>query len=59
MLTLIDGSVSFIRQRSRQYPQETTTHQHDHADHLAYLEEPFQEARQAIHQRLHALGVPH
>jgi hypothetical protein len=59
MLTLIDGSVSFIRQRSRQYPPETTTHQHHHADHLAYLEEPFQEARQAIHQRLHALGIPH
>jgi hypothetical protein len=44
MLTLVDGSVEYIRQRSRQYSAEMTTHPHGRADHLTYLEEPFQEA---------------
>jgi hypothetical protein len=59
MLTLVDGSLSYIRQRSRQYPAETTTHQHGREDHLAYLEEPFIEAREALHKKLHALRVAH
>jgi hypothetical protein len=45
MLTLVDGSIEYIRQRSRQYPEGQTTHGHGREDHLAYLEEPFQEAK--------------
>ena len=59
MLTLVDGSLAYIRQRSRQYPAESTTHQHGRDDHLAYLSEPFLEAREALHQRLHQMGLPH
>jgi hypothetical protein len=59
MLTLVDGSVEYIRQRSRQYSAEMTTHPHGRADHLTYLEEPFQEAREAIHRRMHQLGISH
>jgi hypothetical protein len=58
-LTLVDGSLAYIRQRSRQYAAESTTHQHGRDDHLAYLSEPFLEAQEALHQRLHALGVAH
>jgi hypothetical protein len=59
MLTLVDGSLAYIRQRSRQYAAESTTHQHGRDDHMAYLAEPFLEAQEALHQRLHALGVAH
>ena len=34
-------------------------HHHGEADHLAYLERPFLQAREAIHRRMHQLGVPH
>ncbi|MGN6672572.1 MAG: CehA/McbA family metallohydrolase, partial [Thermomicrobiales bacterium] len=59
MLTLIDGSLTYIRNQSRQYPPGTVTHHHGEADHQSYLERPFQEAMEAIHRRLHAAGVPH
>ena len=59
MLTLIDGSIQYIRHRSTQYPAGHAAHHHGHHDHQAYLEEPFHQARQAIHQRMHALGIPH
>ena len=39
MLTLIDGSVQYIRQRSTQYPAGHAVHHHGHDDHQAYLEE--------------------
>ena len=28
-------------------------------DHLAYLQRPFMEARDAVHRRMDALGIPH
>lgn len=59
MLTLVEGGLSYIRQRSRQYPQAMVTHHHGQPDHQAYLEEPFLEARAALHRRLHQLGIPH
>jgi hypothetical protein len=59
MLTLVDGCLSYIRRGSRQSPPGRTTHHHGEADHLAYLERPFVEAREAIHRRMHQLGVPH
>jgi hypothetical protein len=59
MLTLIDGSLSYIRERAPRYQPGTVTHHHGEADHLAYLERPFLQAREAIHRRLHQLGLPH
>ncbi len=59
MLTLVDGALRYVRERSTQYPPGHATHHHGEADHLAYLEQPFHQARQAIHQRMHELGIPH
>ncbi len=59
MLTLISGSLDYIRRRSPRYPDETTTHFHGRPDHLAELERPFLEAVEAIHARMHALGLAH
>ncbi len=59
MLTLMEGSLAYIRTRSRQYPPATVTHHHGDLDHMAFLERPFHEAIQAIHARLHSLGLPH
>ena len=59
MLTLIDGSLTYIREVSPRYAPETVTHHHGEPDHLAYLERPFLEAREAIHRRMHELGIQH
>lgn len=59
MLTLIDGALSYIRQRSPRYAVGTVTHHHGEADHLAFLERPFQEAAAAIHRRMHQHGIAH
>jgi len=59
MLTLISGSLNYIRQRSPRYPDETTTHFHGKPDHRAELERPLQEAIDAIHARMHRHGIPH
>ena len=59
MLTLVEGGLSHIRQHALQYPPGSVTHHHGEDDHQAYLERPFNEAAQAIHQRMHALGLPH
>ncbi|MBI2939019.1 MAG: CehA/McbA family metallohydrolase [Chloroflexi bacterium] len=59
MLTLIDGSLTYIRELSTQYRPGTVTHHHGEEDHLAHLERPFQEARAAIHRRMHQQGLAH
>jgi hypothetical protein len=59
MLTLIEGSLAFIHQRAAHYPHDHVTHHHGEADHLGYLERPFREAIDAIHRRMHQLGIPH
>jgi hypothetical protein len=57
MLTLIDGSLTYIRELSPRDQPGTVTHHHEEADHEAYLERPFLEARAAIHQRMQELGL--
>ncbi len=57
MLTLIEGGRAYIRDRSRQHPHGTVTHHHGQHDHLAYLDQPFREAAEAIHRRMHELGM--
>jgi hypothetical protein len=59
MLTLLEGSLTYIRTRSRQYRSGTVTHFHGEADHQAFLERPFHEALQAVHTRMHQQGLPH
>jgi hypothetical protein len=59
MLTLIDGSLTYIRDLSPQHRPGTVTHHHGEQDHLAYLERPFLQAREALHRRLHAAGIDH
>jgi hypothetical protein len=44
MLTLLDGSLQYIRNRAPQWRPDTVTHHHSHADHQEFLESPFQEA---------------
>ena len=59
MITLAEGGISYIRNTARHYDPDHTTHHHNEVDHLAFLERPFQEAIQAIHKRMHNLGIPH
>jgi hypothetical protein len=59
MLTLVDGSLSYIRELAPRYAPGAVTHHHGEADHQAYLERPFLEAQAALHRRLHELGVAH
>ncbi len=59
MLTLIHGSVQHIRHGSRHHEPRATTHHHHHHDHIEWLEEPFRQAIDAIHRRMHQLGIPH
>jgi len=59
MLTLIEGGLSYIRHRSPQHESEKTTYHHGLSDHIAYLEEPFHEAAEALHRRMHHFGIPH
>ncbi|HEY63131.1 MAG TPA: CehA/McbA family metallohydrolase [Caldilineae bacterium] len=59
MLTLIEGGLAYIRQTAAYYPPDAVTHPHGEEDHLAYLERPFLEALEAIHRRMHRLGIAH
>ncbi|MBN64312.1 MAG: hypothetical protein CME20_23365 [Gemmatimonadetes bacterium] len=59
MMSLVEGSLHYIRHNSRQHLRDDVTHHHGEADHLTYLERPFVQAREAIHRRMHRLGIPH
>jgi len=52
MLTLVGGSLDYIRHRSAQHRLGNVTHHHGQADHQAYLERPFLEAQAALRRRL-------
>jgi hypothetical protein len=52
MLTLVGGSLEYIRQLSPQWPSDRVTHHHGEVDHMAYLERPFLEAQAALQARL-------
>jgi hypothetical protein len=51
MAAMIDAGIERLR-RGRHYPPERITHHHGQADHLAFLERPFLEARQRVRDRL-------
>jgi hypothetical protein len=59
MLTLVDGSLEYIRGLAPRRRPGTALHHHGEADHQAFLERPFLEAREALHARLHQLGIAH
>jgi hypothetical protein len=52
MLTLVEGSLTYIHELSHQHAPGTVTHHHGEEDHMAYLERPFLEAREALRRRL-------
>ena len=56
MLTLVDGSLSYIRDLSPRRPESLVSHHHGEKDHAAFLERPFIQAREALHRRLHEHG---
>ena len=59
MLTLVEGGLSYIRHTAPHHPPGSVVHHHGEEDHLEYLERPFHQAREAIHRRMHKLGMPH
>ena len=59
MLTLISGNLSYIRNHALHDHPDQVTHAHNLSDHIAYLEEPFRQALEMLHRRLHELGIPH
>ena len=52
MLTVVKGDIDYIRETSGQYLNGNVTHHHGEHDHLAWLEHPFHQARQALESRL-------
>ena len=59
LVTLLNGGIDYINQRSLQHPVGSVTHHHGRDDHLAHLAEPFHEAISAIHAKMHEFGIPH
>jgi hypothetical protein len=59
MLTLVEGSLTYIRHTAPLRDDDQTLHHHGMKDHIGYLEKPFHEAAEAIHRRMHQLGIPH
>ena len=54
LLTLVDGSLEYIRHTAPHHAHGTVTHHHGEDDHQAWLERPFLEARAALTSRLGA-----
>jgi hypothetical protein len=52
MLTMIEGNLGYIRDQSHQHPHGTVSHHHGEPDHMAFLQRPLNEAREAMNKRL-------
>jgi hypothetical protein len=52
MLTLVEGSLEYVRRTAPRHRHGAVTHHHGEADHRAYLERPFLEALSALRERL-------
>ena len=52
MLTLVGGSLEYMRQLSSQWRPDKVTHHHGEEDHMAYLQRPLLEAQAALRARL-------
>ena len=51
-LALLHGGVRYIHEHSPQWPAGMVTHHHGRTDHLAYLQEPFEQAIEHLEERL-------
>jgi hypothetical protein len=49
--TLVEGARDYVRHTAVRRPDQHTTHHHGEADHLAWLERPFNEALRALEER--------
>jgi hypothetical protein len=58
MLTLIEGTLAYIRHRAVHYRDGHVTHHHGEVDHVGYLERPFHEARERLERRFEQAGEP-
>ena len=56
LLTLVDGSLEYMRQIPPRHAPGTVTRHHGEDDHQVWLERPFLEARAALTERLRATG---
>ena len=54
MLTMIEGDLSYLQQKSPQDMSGNITHHHGEDDHISWLQRPFHEAREALEARLRA-----
>jgi hypothetical protein len=57
MLSLVEGSLGYVRSASPQYPADRITHAHGRRDHMAFLEGPLLEAADRLRHRMRG-GVP-
>ena len=51
MRTLVEGAREYVRHTAVRRSDQLTTHHHGEADHLAWLERPFDEALRALEER--------
>jgi hypothetical protein len=49
--TIVEGARDYVRHTAARRPDQVTTHHHGEADHLAWLERPFDEALRALDER--------
>ena len=49
--TLVEGAREYVRHTAVRRDDRVTTHHHGQADHLAWLERPFDEALRALDER--------
>ncbi len=59
MLTLIEGGLTYLNETAAVHRPGGVSHHHGEPDHPAYLSRPFIEARQALHNRMDRLNLPH
>ena len=52
MLTLVDGSLAYINNKAAVHTHDRITHHHGEADHNAFLQRPFIEAKTNLLKRL-------
>ena len=57
MLTMIQGDLAYIMETSGQHRPGTVTHHHGEDGHIAYLQRPLLEAREAIRRRMERPGL--
>ena len=59
LLTLVGGALEYVRHQAPLYPAGRAAYHHGEPDHLAWLERPFREALEALHRRMHEVGIAH